>query len=153
MTRQIFTGGWRKGDKKRLYRAIKTSTPFFIFSASIFTWQQTSSALELYPYLFLWCIGLNFFYIISRLIVAHLTHSHYPPLTGMAIPMVLGALNALGGHLVGSSTGFFDQKLVLWFLLTVQTAVDSRRVWSMTRQICHKLNIRCFHIAPLTKPN
>eukprot|EP00188_Purpureofilum_apyrenoidigerum_P003298 Plantae.Rhodophyta-Purpureofilum_apyrenoidigerum.ctg3407.p1 GENE.Plantae.Rhodophyta-Purpureofilum_apyrenoidigerum.ctg3407~~Plantae.Rhodophyta-Purpureofilum_apyrenoidigerum.ctg3407.p1 ORF type:complete len:413 (-),score=35.66 Plantae.Rhodophyta-Purpureofilum_apyrenoidigerum.ctg3407:153-1391(-) len=135
----------------KIFHALQSSTPFVTFSCCLFIWHRTSTAFERHPCLFFWCTGLNFFYIISRLIVAHLTESAYPMFFPMSLPMIFGALNAILGTSFGRNTGFVDQYIVLWVLLGVNLIVDVRRVRCMTMQLCQHLGIKCFRISSARK--
>mmetsp|Transcript_477 Transcript_477/g.1650 ORF Transcript_477/g.1650 Transcript_477/m.1650 type:complete len:418 (-) Transcript_477:38-1291(-) len=149
----IFSEAIRRKQPIKMLNALQSSTPFVTFSCCLFIWHRTSSAFEKHPCLFFWCTGLNFFYIISRLIVAHLTETTYPMFFPMSLPMMLGALNAVLGSSFGRETGFVDQHVVLWAFLGVNLLVDARRVRCMTMQLCQHLNIKCFRITSSSKRN
>uniref|UniRef100_A0A7S0BKN1 CDP-alcohol phosphatidyltransferase n=1 Tax=Rhodosorus marinus TaxID=101924 RepID=A0A7S0BKN1_9RHOD len=133
----------RRGD---IVASLRASVPFLLFSFCMVTWQQTSTAFEKHPHLFLWCAGINFFYLISRLIVAHLTKTEFPTVMGVQLVMVVGAANAVAGMSVGSEDGLLDQYVLLWLLLGVELLVNCRRIMGMTREICSHLGIECFRI-------
>jgi len=147
---------WKKAiaDNKRrdILDSLRASIPFLLFSFCLVTWQQTSTAYEKHPHLFLWCTGINFFYLISRLIVAHLTNTKFPTVMGVQLVMAIGAANAVAGIFVGSKDGLLDQYVLLWLLLGVEVLVNCRRVMGMTREICSHLGIECFRIKSREAP-
>lgn len=128
------------------------SCGFVLFGASLFGWAVLAPvqfADALLPILWLSCI--NFFYMISRMIISHLTGTPYPALLRATLPQIVCALNSTGG-VVLLGAPFVPQAPLLAITFAWTAAFNAWRIYCMILQICDYLNIRCLHLGPLRPP-
>jgi hypothetical protein len=97
----------------------------------------------------LWLSCLNFFYLISRMIVCHLTDKSFPTLLKSVLPQALCAANAIIGRLFLGGRTPFSQDAVLWCALVVTASFNGWRIYCMIKQVCDYLNIKCLRLGPL----
>jgi ethanolaminephosphotransferase len=97
----------------------------------------------------LWLSCLNFFYLISRMIVCHLTDMKFPTLLKSVIPQALCAANAVFGHMARGGRPLLPQDALLWCALVVTAVFNGWRIYCMITQICDYLNIKCLRLGPL----
>eukprot|EP00004_Rigifila_ramosa_P022411 TRINITY_DN6109_c0_g1_i3.p1 TRINITY_DN6109_c0_g1~~TRINITY_DN6109_c0_g1_i3.p1 ORF type:complete len:407 (+),score=91.79 TRINITY_DN6109_c0_g1_i3:43-1221(+) len=75
-----------------------TTLPFLMLTGSMFYYAVASPLLVSHPRLVLWIFGLAFADLVTRIILAHLTHEPFPILTQMVVPTtLLSVLSAVGG--------------------------------------------------------
>ncbi|KAK4530881.1 hypothetical protein CCYA_CCYA06G1738 [Cyanidiococcus yangmingshanensis] len=119
-------------------RMFEYSFPFWILAVAMLGWPLSSPTIILSNgLLYHWLCGLTFFYICSRLILAHLTSSIYGSAFPALIPLWTGFLNALFGHILPET--WVLSAAFLFMLLIV-----SRRIFGVVREISAFLGIRPF---------
>ncbi|KAA8497937.1 Choline/ethanolaminephosphotransferase 2 [Porphyridium purpureum] len=129
-----------------LFAVCKASVPLVFFTLYAYMWGYFSPTVMLkYPVGFFAVVGLAFFYIVSRMIISHLTNSQYPWFIPMLTPLGVGAVNALLGHYRSSALHLHELPLLI-IGGVVELVFNVRRVYCMTRQICNYLDIYCFRI-------
>lgn len=131
----------RKLRRRHLVRlAVAYSFPFFTLAIAMIGWPLCSPAVVLANgLLYHWLCGLTFFYICSRLILAHLTSSVYGSAFPALIPLWAGFLNALLGRPLPEFLVLLTSFLFILFIV-------SRRVVGVVREISTFLGIRPFSI-------
>jgi ethanolaminephosphotransferase len=135
-----------------LRRVASASANFTLYGGSLFAWATLaprSFADAVLPVLWLSCV--NFFYMISRMIICHLTATVYPPVLRATLPQALCALNAVAGSLLRGAP-LVPQAPLIAVTLAWTTAFNAWRIYCMILQICDYLNIRCLHLGPLRPP-
>lgn len=128
------------------------SANFAIFAASLFAWATLAPrhfSAAILP--ILWLSTLNFFYMISRMIICHLTGTAYPVVLRATLPQVLCAANSVVGVLWRGAP-LLPQHAAIALTLSWTAAFNAWRIYCMILQICDYLNIRCLHLGPLRPP-
>jgi ethanolaminephosphotransferase len=121
-------------------RMLEYSAPFWILAIAMLGWPLSSPSIMLtYGLVYHWLCGLTFFYICSRLILAHLTSSVYGSAFLALMPLWTGFLNALLG-------GILPENWVLIAAFLFMLFVVSRRVLGVVREISAFLGIHPFKV-------
>lgn len=142
-------GACGQSQPRTLLRAVGFTIPFAVFSASLFGWALAAPDLwAAYPAVMVWMSGFNFFYLVSRLILSHLTHTQFPFFLKALMPMAAGAANAAWGAARGAPPPV-PNVTMLAAVFTVSAVFNSWRIYCMITQICTHLRIRCFSIQKL----
>mmetsp|Transcript_12257 Transcript_12257/g.20914 ORF Transcript_12257/g.20914 Transcript_12257/m.20914 type:complete len:458 (-) Transcript_12257:122-1495(-) len=133
--------------KGRVSELFKASIPLLFFSAYTHLWGMCSPvAITQYPILFIWVVGLAFFYIVSRMIISHLTNSEFPWFIPMLTPLGVGAANAVIGTLFFQGQPPLPELPLLVIGGVIEFVTNARRVFCITHQICEHLGIFCFKL-------
>jgi ethanolaminephosphotransferase len=151
----IWADGRRRNNSRAvLRRAVLASVSFLFFGVTLFAWAVFAPqdySVALVPILWLSC--LNYFYMISRMIICHLTNVPYPVVFKTLIPQGLCALNAVIGRAVlGLGRPVIPQGPLLAASLAFAVTFNLWRIYCMVSQICDHLNIQCFRLGPLRLP-
>lgn len=94
-----------------------------------------------------WLSGLVLFDLISRMILATLTHAPFPFFPRLLAVLVLCAGNAIGEAMFGMV--LLDPDRLTFIALGGAGVYCAWRVWSVITQICEHLNIKCFALGKL----
>ncbi|KAK4535959.1 hypothetical protein CDCA_CDCA06G1984 [Cyanidium caldarium] len=123
-------------------KSIEYSMPFYVMAVAMLGWPLASPEVLLrHGITFFWLCGLTFFYIVSRLILAHLTCATFGSAFPALAPLALGFLNALLGAPV-------NETLVVHAAFVSVLVANARRVLGLIDEICAYLRIRAFRISP-----
>lgn len=148
-----FRAIWMHGSRQKIDRfrreSLRALVNFVVFSLSLFAWSVI--APESYARglpLILWMSCLNFFYLISRMIICHLTQAEYPTFLKMLIPQIICSVNAVVGQLI-MGRPLVSQAFVLSLTFIFTALFNFWRIYCMITQICEYLNIQCFRLGPL----
>lgn len=136
-----------------LRKIASASANFTLYGVSLLAWAALAPAefeAAILPVLWLSCV--NFFYMISRMIICHLTGTVYPLILRATLPQVFCAANTVVGVAVRGAP-FVPQEIVIAVTLLWTTAFNAWRIYCMILQICDYLNIRCLHLGPLRPPS
>lgn len=137
------------GDATILLHAATTCINFAIMSASLLTWAiYAPQDFSTYFISATWISGMNFFYVISRMIVSHLTKAPFPTFAWQLVGLAACALNAAFGE-TKSSHPLVNQTALVSVTLLGTAVYNSWRVRCMIAQLCEHLNIRCFRLGAL----
>eukprot|EP00871_Galdieria_phlegrea_P004394 jgi/Galph1/4956/GphlegSOOS_G3637.1 len=135
----------RKCLKTRKIRSFQYAWPFISFSCCMFLWFAQSSVLQSHLFVFVWTCGLVFFALVTRLIVAHLTHSEYETVFFIEAPFMIGAINSVFSALLGRE--LVPDTFLLYSAFIMCSFLNVIRVFQIVNELTNALQISCFTLA------
>ncbi|KAJ7539733.1 hypothetical protein O6H91_11G106900 [Diphasiastrum complanatum] len=139
-----------QAKNQSMISALAMFLPFFALLGGITTWclLSPSDILGAYPYLVLMGIGLDFGYLVGKMILAHLTDEHKGLVRSMFMTLLvfpLAIANALFARFFKGSTPI-DEKFLLQGYLIYTVILYFHFAVSVIKEITATLNIYCFRI-------
>eukprot|EP00186_Timspurckia_oligopyrenoides_P004569 CAMPEP_0182447166 /NCGR_PEP_ID=MMETSP1172-20130603/12300_1 /TAXON_ID=708627 /ORGANISM="Timspurckia oligopyrenoides, Strain CCMP3278" /LENGTH=398 /DNA_ID=CAMNT_0024643501 /DNA_START=183 /DNA_END=1376 /DNA_ORIENTATION=- len=103
------------------FAVFKASLPLLFFTSYAYGWAFWSpTVMKVYPAVFMWVLGLAFFYMASRMIVSHLTDADYPWFIPLLAPLAFGTGNAaIGYYFLDGKPPINELVLLSFCLLTI----------------------------------